>query len=156
MKNFEEEVVKHLKLAMGDIRSAGAIRQLKEWVTRIDNDKNRTSRAYQDTPDNAIADMTAFIDAINVDNCSFEKVNVRKDRYNNTLAGIKVTPRDLFIRTYPRDPLDEKITMDRATNLHQVSFILEDRNDNDKEIKIKVAYVMLVHPDTKIHTGAWE
>lgn len=156
MKDFEQKCVDSLKAAMKDIRSAGAINQMKKWAIRRDAEGVTTPRFYMEDKVTEVADVEAFMDAVTVAECTFEKVNTVENRYNNALAGVKIIPRNLLLRTYPYEDADAEINNIRATPWHNVAFIMEDRNDNDAAIPLKVAYVILVAPDNEKFRGVWE
>lgn len=152
MLKYLDDAVADLKKAMADNTSVGAIHMLENFVSRYDKEENRTSRAFLEdgTPIDTRMD---FIAAIEKAQCHFENVDVGKERYTGTLSSIRITPANLQIRLKPNLTEDDALYSLRPVPVLNVEFTCEYRNDNDKDIKMKVAYVKLVPPSKSTPRG---
>lgn len=137
------EVIECLKKSLDDIRCIGVITHLNEILQGIDNAGNTYGRIF-DLDGNPINTVEEFIGKISADDAELDRVRVRKERFYNSLSGVRVRLNNIIVKIKGGKLGDNKLAFEHGIGEKNPIFTLSYFADNDTDIPIKANYMDLV------------
>lgn len=138
--DLENEVIEHLKKSLTDIRCIGARVYLREILTGYDKLGKEYSRLT--TVDGTeIATVDDLIGAITAEEVELDRVRVGKERFYNSLSGVRVKLKNVLLNIQSGRTGDTKMRVDFGAGVKNPVFVMSYFADNDSDLPIKINYI---------------
>lgn len=140
----KSELIASAKKALSDVRCRGSVVYLESLLIRVNELNQRETPRFTDKDGNPITSVKDIIGLINEDDCYERKVSSTKERYTNSLSGVRLTLTNVIVDIKSRDPSDSQIRFDHGVGKKNLVLVMSYWLDNDKEVPMKINYIDFV------------
>lgn len=139
----EKEILECLKKSLDDVRCIGVLTHLEEILVGEDNAGDEYHRMFTSDGE-VITTIEELIGHISEDDIELDRVRVRKERFYNSLSGVRVRLNNIVVRLKGSKKGDNKLSYEFGIGDKNLVFVLSYFADNDTELPIKVNYLDLI------------